>query len=171
VAGTYDPVEHKFVRFRHHEIVRDLQWCVDFVKGLNPAMRWIFTVSPVALAATATSDNVLVATSASKAVLRAAVDDVCLTNDHCAYFPSYEICSSPASFGQCLDSDLRNISPRGVMLVMRVFGETFGGVPRGELGRSVAETSRPHGAPDISEAMRRSINAACDEAFNDPGHG
>ena len=117
--------------------MRDLRWCVDFVKGLNSTMRWIFTVSPVALAATATQDNVVVATSASKAVLRAAVDDVCLGNDQCAYFPSYEICSSPASFGQFLDSDLRNISPRGVKLVMHVFGETFGGVPRSETRRAM----------------------------------
>jgi hypothetical protein len=170
-AGTYDPVEHKFVKFRHHEVVRDLRWCVDFVKGLNSTMRWIFTVSPVALAATATQDNVVVATSASKAVLRAAVDDVCLGNDQCAYFPSYEICSSPASFGQFLDSDLRNISPRGVKLVMHVFGETFGGVPRSETRRAMPGAPQGDMTPDVSEAMKRAVQAACDEAFNDPGYG
>lgn len=167
-AGTYDPAEHKFVKFRHHEVVSDLQWCVDFVEGVNPDMRWIFTVSPVALAATATRDNVLVATSVSKAVLRAGVEDVCLANEHCAYFPSYEICSSPASFGQFLDSDLRNISPRGVQLAMRVFGESFGGLPRGEPASAAPEMAGADLDPDVSAALRRAVDAACDEAFNDP---
>jgi hypothetical protein len=82
-------------------------------------------VSPVPLVATYTSANVLVASSYSKAVLRAAAGEVEARHPHVAYFPSYEIISHAASFGQYLESDLREVAARGVHHVMTSFLGNF----------------------------------------------
>ncbi|MEM7429317.1 MAG: GSCFA domain-containing protein [Pseudomonadota bacterium] len=52
--------------------------------------RIVLTVSPVPLTATYTDRDVLVANGLSKAVLRAAVDEIISENGHIDYFPSYE---------------------------------------------------------------------------------
>ncbi len=160
-VGEFDPQAYGFANARCAEVADDLRWCIDFLAGHNPQLRWIFTVSPVALAATATERHVLLATCASKAVLRAAVDEVVAEHPQCEYFPSLEITSSAASFGQFLDSDLRSISPRGVQLVMRVFREALvegDGAPPG--------TARD---TDLQVRIRAAVQAECDESFYDPG--
>ncbi len=168
-TGTYNPERHKFINAGVGEIVDDLRWCIEFIATINPSLKWIFTVSPVALAATATKQNVLVATSASKAILRVAAGQICDRYERCDYFPSFEIVASAASFGQFLDTDLRNISPRGVDLVMRNFQKAY-------LEASPASNTaeKPVTPVDDPEAKRAALVLAaveheCDEAFNDPG--
>jgi len=162
-AGEFDPAKHHFINFSAMQVVEDLRWCIEFIQEQNPKLKWIFTVSPVALSATATHNNVLVATAASKGILRAAAEEVFNAYEHCEYFPSLEITTSPPSFGQFLSSDLREISPRGVGLVLRVFKRAFG-----------VAVSSEHGIPpetekaDISNLLAVAIQAECDEAFNDP---
>jgi len=164
LVGQYDPSSHKFTNFGFVQVLDDLEWCVEFVRRHNPTMKWILTVSPVALAATATNRHVLVANSASKAVLRAVTEDLCSRHSNCEYFPSYEICASVANFGQFLDSDLRNVSARGVKLVMRVFKRAF---------CSDQPASQSSSAKRAEVSLEKQIEAAarseCDEAFNDPG--
>jgi len=75
----------------------------------------------VPLVASYTNKNVLVASMHSKSVLRAAVGEIEARHSHVAYFPSYEIISHPASFGQYLASDLREVTERGVHHVMDCF--------------------------------------------------
>ena len=125
-------------------------------------MKWIFTVSPVALAATATGQHVLLATTYSKSALRAAVDEICQNHSNCDYFPSYEIILSAANFGQFLDSDLRSISTRGINLVIRVFQSAF--VCKSENKKAVEPTA----ARDVDERIKFAVKTECDEAFNDP---
>ena len=168
-VGTYDPDAHKFVNFEIGEIFEDLTWCVNFVKEVNPNLRWIFTVSPVALAATATNNHVLVATSASKSTLRVATELLYTRFEHCEYFPSYEIVSSVASFGQFLEGDLRNISPRGVNLVMQVFKKSF--VDTSGLDAQPQSSLHSHsGVPTrtIGDSLSAFVEAECDEVYNDP---
>lgn len=164
-AGTFSPEMHKFVNFDVIEIFDDLAWCVNFIKEINPGLKWIFTVSPVALAATATENNVLIATSSSKAALRVAADLLCKKFSHCEYFPSYEIVSSAATFGQFLDGDLRNISQRGVNFVMRVFKASFvdNEMPTNSL---LPAPALDH--PAIGKTLRNFADVECDESFNDP---
>jgi len=124
-AGEFDPARHGFVNFEYPEILADLEWVREFVAGVNPGMRWIVTVSPVPLVATATSDPVIVASTYSKAVLRAVAGRFAQVHEGVEYFPSFEIISSAQSFGQYLEGDLREVSPRGVNHVMRQFAGAF----------------------------------------------
>lgn len=163
--GKFDAHAHRFVNFTFQSVCEDLEWCIDFTGRRNPRLKWIFTVSPVALAATATKRHVLIANSASKSILRAVTDEVSARHPNCEYFPSYEICASSANFGQFLDSDLRGISPRGVQLVMRVFRRAFH-------ANLASDSVQAEAAPDTGHVLSAKILAAtaaeCDEVFNDP---
>lgn len=160
--GTFDPNEHSFINFTYSQVLEDLSWCIDYIKSINPKMKWIFTVSPVALAATFTSNHVLIASAASKATLRAISDEIYRTYDNCEYFPSYEITTSPPSFGQFLDSDLRSISVRGVKLAMNQFKISFIN------NDSTVATKSSFIAPLEQDVIDAAIMVECDEIFNDP---
>lgn len=125
LKGQYLPDVHQFHNFSFNEVVADLEALIEELKFINSSLKIIFTVSPVPLVATYSDHNVLLASSYSKAVLRAAVGDVEARHSHVAYFPSYEIISHPASFGQYLASDLREVTERGVSHVMSCFLSTF----------------------------------------------
>lgn len=169
-AGSFDPARHKFVNFSALEVYEDLHWCIEFVKKINPGLRWIFTVSPVALAATASENHVVVATMASKAKLLVAADMICSSNDHCDYFPSFEIVSSTPTFGQFLDGDLRNISERGVNVVMRIFRNSFIEKSEGWMLQEIP-SSPLDSLKQIGNAIANSAQVECEEAFNDPNAG
>jgi len=161
-AGNFDVKLHKFINFSVSQVAEDLQWCVDFMSCQNPQMKWIFTVSPVALAATATNQNVLIASSLSKAVLRSAVDEVFNQFNNCEYFPSFEITVGAASLGQFLNPDLRTISSNGVNIAMQVFQKTF-------LSSQYNPTMNAHHEQTaIKKTIKDAVNAECDEIFNDP---
>ena len=83
-------------RFRLHvldfdEAYRHLEEALLLVreKG-NPDLRVILTVSPVPLSATHRPDDVLVANTYSKSVLRAVAETIRARYDWATYFPSYE---------------------------------------------------------------------------------
>lgn len=160
-GGTFNPERHLFTNASVSEIVRDLRWCIDFVATQNPTLKWILTVSPVALSATGTKQHVLVASSASKAILRAAAEEIYLAYPNSEYFPSYEITLSPPSFGQFLDADLRTISTRGVNLAMRVFRQAF-------LSPNAFQTPAARLSALLEEQIAKAVQAECDEFFNDP---
>ncbi|HET7795681.1 MAG TPA: GSCFA domain-containing protein [Rhizobacter sp.] len=160
-AGEFDGSRHAFVNFKHASIEADLAWCLEFIQSVNPALRWILTVSPVPLVATATAQPVLVASSYSKAVLRAAAGDTADAHAHVEYFPSFEIISSVQSFGQYLESDLREVSPRGVNHVMRVFSSSFV-----EAGAAAARAPEPR-VPSLHEQVALAAQVECEELLND----
>jgi hypothetical protein len=72
------------------------------------------------LAATAEPRHVWTSTTASKAVLRVAAEEIA-RRPGVVYFPAYEIVTSPAARGGYFDDDLRSVSPAGVDHVMRLF--------------------------------------------------
>ncbi len=161
-SGIFDPDKHKFINFSVIEVIEDLQWCINFIAQINPRLKWIFTVSPVALSATATNKNVLVATAASKAILRAAAEEIVNNHENCDYFPSFEITTSPPSFGQFLDSDLREISMRGVNLVMKIFRNSFvNSLSKNSKESKLNEESR-------EQQIISAIEKECEESLNDP---
>lgn len=156
-AGSFDPDLHGFVNFEYPEILADLDWVRAFVAEVNPAMRWIVTVSPVPLVATATAQPVIVASSYSKAVLRAVAGRFADAHAAVEYFPSFEIIASAQSFGQYLEGDLREVSPRGVNHVMRQFSAAF--VEAGER-RAAAPRS-------IAAQAAAAAQVECEEVLND----
>lgn len=156
-AGEFDAARHGFVNFEYPEILADLEWVREFVAAVNPGMRWIVTVSPVPLVATATAHPVIVASSYSKAVLRAVAGRFADAHESVEYFPSFEIIASAQSFGQYLEGDLREVSPRGVDHVMRQFSAAF--VESGERVAFVAST--------LAAQAAAAAQVECEELLND----
>ena len=127
LAGTFDPGVYSFQNFSYDEVLSDFVQFRDLVHGVNPATKFLLTVSPVPLAATASGNHVLVATTHSKSVLRAVAGQLAAQFDDVDYFPSYELIASPWARGFFFEPDLRNVTEAGVQLVMRVFVEAYAG--------------------------------------------
>lgn len=121
IAGNYEPDAHRLLNLRTSDVRSDLEAFREKLKAVNPGARILLTVSPVPLAATATENHVLVATTWSKSVLRSVAGEISADFEDVSYFPSYEIISSHASRGMFFDPDLRNVNPFGVELVMKKF--------------------------------------------------
>jgi tetratricopeptide (TPR) repeat protein len=120
-GGTYDPRKHSLRNFGYMDVKSDLNEFVRLVKDINPRLKMLMTVSPVPLMATATEENVVVATTYSKSVLRAVAGEIACENDWADYFPSFEIISSHVMRGRFYDADLRTVSEHGVDHVMKQF--------------------------------------------------
>lgn len=124
-GGTFDPDRHRFLNMDVDEVVADLQAAIAFMREHNPSIRFILTVSPVPLMATAEDRSVLVSTIYSKSVLRVAADKVA-RQDGVAYFPSYEIITG--NYGQdYFGANRRDVRDEGVSHVMRLFLKHYAG--------------------------------------------
>lgn len=164
--GNYDSQLHQFRNMTHAEVTADLDQLITSLQTVNPALKLILTVSPVPLVATYTNQNVLVASSYSKSVLRAAAGEVEMRYNHVAYFPSYEIISHAGSYGQYLESDLREVTERGVQHVMTHFLATY----LTPASATATAASAPAPAPAaFVHAPVLDTKAECEEIFNDLG--
>lgn len=164
VAGDYDKDKYSFKNMTCSEVVRDFTRFMDLVSEIKGGKecKYLLTVSPVPLAATAENEHVLPATTYSKSTLRSAAGELKALYDNVDYFPSYEIISAPWSRGVFYDTDQRNVLAIGVDTVMRVFFQQH--PPFSPIG----------GSSDLSEALSESIYAStgpdddevvCDEAL------
>ena len=133
--GQFDEASHRFLNCTFEDVLSDLHAVDDMLARINPSLKTVLTVSPVPLTATAGGDHVLVATSHSKSILRAAVGEFCRRSSRASYFPSYELINHHAKSDWRLEENLRSISPAGVGYVM---AHAFGGgkVPRPPLGEA-----------------------------------
>jgi len=120
-GGIYDPEKYRLENLTHDDVVRDMQRFFKSAREFNKRMQFILTVSPVPLMATATDQNVIVATMYSKSVLRAAAGFLASKFRFVDYFPSYEIISSHIMRGQFYNPDMRTVNPVGVEHVMQQF--------------------------------------------------
>jgi hypothetical protein len=141
-VGSYDPQWHRFHNAEYGEILQDLAVTMDVMARANPDIRFLLTVSPVALAATASGGHVLVATTESKSILRAVAGALARTRADLDYFPSYELVSSAALLGDGLASDRRNASPEGVAAVMDVFFASLQQAPQSLEGPAADSETR-----------------------------
>lgn len=121
VAGEFDPDLHVFENQSYETILANLRAALKLMKGLNSKLRTILTVSPVPLTATMSGRHVLVATSASKSILRAVAEEFQNKRPRVDYFPSYEIIASPVFRGAFYEPNQREVNPHGVNLVMDHF--------------------------------------------------
>ena len=156
IAGTYDPARHSFRNFTYGEIERDFEDFRALVRGTNDKARFLLTVSPVPLTATASQNHVLVATTYSKAVLRAVAGGLAARHDDIDYFPSFEIVANPWNRASYFEENLRSVTEAGVHAVMKIFFEAHGA--SGSLTRH-DEAARAH-----ADAWN---DAACEEALLD----
>lgn len=139
VAGTYNPKRHVFRNLRHAEIRDDMLAFWERLRAVNSGARMLLTVSPVPLAATATQNHVLVATTYSKSVLRSVAGEMSEDIPDIHYFPSYEIISSHPGRGMFFEPDLRNVNPCGVNYVMSHFFDGPLAVEFGNTAESLEE--------------------------------
>ena len=126
IAGTFDPDRHKFKNLTYPEIYKQLKTVIRIASNINPTMKFLLTVSPVPLTATAADKHVLVSTTYSKSVLRAVAGDLAEEYDHVDYFPSYEIISSAPSQARFYEPNMRSVHPDGVSFVMSQFFRGLG---------------------------------------------
>lgn len=156
IAGTYQPEKHTFINFGYNEIKQDFERFRQLVldaRGSHTAPpKFILTVSPVPLAATASGAHILPATVYSKSVLRAVAGDLA-QEDHIDYFPSYEIVTSPWHEKKAYGQNGRDVRPEIVSTVMDYFFNAH--------GRHAAEA--PHSLQEIDpfcdEAMLEAVRA------------
>lgn len=162
VGGIYDETNHVFRNFSVDEVAADLQWSLDFIRSRNPSVKFIVTVSPVPLNATALDRHVAVSTAYSKAVLRVVAEQVCNGNDLCDYFPAYEIITSPITRAAYFEDDAREIRSEGVHHVMSLFLKHY---TETQIGMRGAPTTRKtlKTAPNRIEEAEALIQTLCDE--------
>lgn len=160
-AGSFNPEHHHFINFDVDDVSDDLSRSISLIRSVNPKAKIILTVSPVALAATAEDRHVIVSTTYSKAVLRIAAERASKTIPSVAYFPSYEIITSPFNRTAYLADDLREVNQSGVDHVMRLFMEHATDDRRGEPD----EVPLSHGLdPNASIAnAAKALQVECDE--------
>lgn len=120
-GGEYDAKHYDFLNLRYNHVVDDLESFFEMARKINNNLKFILTVSPVPLMATATSNHVVVATTESKAILRAAAGYLSAKYEWVDYFPSYEIISSTPMKSFFFNPDMRTVSQAGVDHVMSHF--------------------------------------------------
>lgn len=121
IGGSFDDDKYEFVNFTYGEIKEDLIELMDILDSKTFRKKYLFTVSPVPLTATATNNHVLVATTYSKSVLRSVVGEIYEKYDNVEYFPSYEIVINPWTELKKFATNQRNVLPTAVDEVMRIF--------------------------------------------------
>jgi hypothetical protein len=153
-GGKFDSSAHAFHNFTHAEVTADVQAVIAMIRQAKPTAKFLFTVSPVPLTATASGEHVLVATEYSKSVLRGVAGEVARSGPDLDYFPSYEIITSHPFKGAFFSSNMRTVTPDGVAFVMGHFFEAIGqdGDARGE--EAVTYATDPQCEDALLEAFR-----------------
>lgn len=121
IAGEFDESEHVFCAQDFEKVTSNLTQVIELVHRANKNLKFLLTVSPVPLTATNSGDHVLVATSASKAILRAATESARRKFDFVDYFPSFEIINAPVFKGTFFQPNQRQVHEAGVSFVMDNF--------------------------------------------------
>jgi glycosyltransferase involved in cell wall biosynthesis len=166
----YDPKRHVFRVLSLSETLSTLETIHRVVETHLKHLKVVFTVSPVRLRATFRPVSTLTASSASKAILRAALDEFLRghperLNTSYFYFPSFEIVND--IFPDAFQADGRHIHPTVVDCVLDVFASSFTSLPV-EAG---AEAPGPSGEGEFQrrledlEAENQKLQAICDERF------
>lgn len=158
-GGEFDPRRYRFGNLSVAEVVADLRQFRERLLAINPRARIILTVSPVPLMATMEPRHVLVSTCASKAILRAAADQLERECAQVAYFPSYEIVCCGFTRGRYFGPDLRSVTEEGVARVMRLFLRHAGGQPAAAADAADAIDA----AAQFTQDATHIVDVICDE--------
>jgi hypothetical protein len=165
IAGEFIESKHVFKNLNFNEITDDLRAILQIIASHNVGAKVILTVSPVGLVATVEQRNVLVSTSASKSILRAAADQIVCEFAHVDYFPSFEIITNPYSQGSFWAEGLRDVTEKGVDCVMEIFFDSR--MPDFQQANTSPQQSTVVN-PSIEVALEKAITEECDEMFLDP---
>lgn len=122
----HDPQRHAFRVAGFDENRRNIRAIHDLIRKHRPDAKVIFTVSPIPLLATFRPISTITANAASKALLRAAVDEVYReVGDQGAmyYWPSYEIVLEV--FDRRWTADRRHVKDEVLDFVMTLFEQVW----------------------------------------------
>jgi hypothetical protein len=151
-GGSFDARRYGFVNFNVDEVRCDLVSFCKRIRSINPSVKILLTVSPVALIATYEDRHVLVSTILSKSILRVAAEHATAELRYVSYFPSYELITAPGS--PYFEPDLRQVSDIGVSHVMRIFERHYIAKPTAAVaGRISAATPTICDEEAIEHAM------------------
>lgn len=125
---SFDPSRHKFRVSTISETKENIHRIYALIREFVPGAKVLFTLSPIPLAATFRPVSCLTANSASKAVLRGALDEVLREraddlNSRLFYFPSYEIVQE--LFPDRFQRDGRHPTVGIVPVIMKIFEATY----------------------------------------------
>jgi hypothetical protein len=166
IGGEFDETKYQFKNFSVAEIVEDLSAFIELLRTNNPNVRFILSVSPVPLVATATSNHVLTSTVYSKSVLRVAAEEITSNFANVSYFPAYEIITGPQAPETYFETDRRNVSKTGVQVVMNSLLIASGLTSMQSLDKPVSKKKKVL-PPKIGDLSRRISQAECDEVMID----
>ena len=157
LAGDYDTALFGFRNDDAVEVLAQFEAVRARLKRGNPDLRFLVTVSPVPLTATASGNHVEVATCYSKSVLRAVCGMLVARHDDVDYFPSFELITSQSARGLHYKPNLRYVTASGVAAAMRLFLAAHGIAP--------ASTERPAPRRAARRQARRAAGEVCEEAL------
>ncbi|TNV70825.1 hypothetical protein FGO68_gene16165 [Halteria grandinella] len=163
VAGSFDPSVHYFKNMNASEVYNDLCAVRRFIMSINPKVKFLLTVSPVPLTATASGNHVLSATIYSKSVLRAAAGQMYAEFDNVDYFPSYELIASHPSRGRFFEDNLRSVTSKGVESVMSIFFKQHTLSGEDEKGVNLAAERKQAEAKKVESQKKRGASVICEE--------
>ena len=156
LAGAFDPELHKFRNHDNARIKADVKGAIGVMRKHNKKLRFVLTVSPVPLTATASGQHVLTATVHSKSTLRSVAGDLAANHRLVDYFPSYEIIIGTPYRAMFFAANMRSVTPQGVSLVMDNFfhdqAAKFGPV---KMPRSVrpGKSKKPAKIPTVEDVV------------------
>lgn len=155
IAGSFHVERYAFANLGYEDVLKDMSAFLSAVREVNPAVKMVFTVSPVPLTATASGQHVLVATMGSKAILRAVAGELAAKHDFVDYFPSFELLFGIQARGAGYEANLRSVRPSAVEMVMSHFFEQHG---KGTVDPEVELRERK-----LAEAEEAADDLVCDE--------
>lgn len=164
LAGRYSEAEHEFYNQTYPDILADMTAVFDLIRQHNPDVKFLLTVSPVPLVATAEQKHVLVSTTYSKSVLRAVAGDLSTQRADTDYFPSFEIINAPPFRGAFFMPNQREVSAAGVNFVMGHFFSGLGLTPSDRMQSDQRHDARPDGS-EMSKPVNEEIEIQCEEAL------
>lgn len=161
IAGHFDPARYAPVNFTHAEVLADFEAVRERLKAQTPDVKFLVTVSPVPLTATASGNHVEVATCSSKATLRSVCGELVRKYPDIDYFPSFEIITSVKTRGAYYEANLRNVSRRGVATAMATFLAAHGYGAETD----VASSEKPRVKTTKADAAASEDDVICEEAL------
>lgn len=163
IAGEFDDARHSFVNLTFQEILDDLMALRTILQenAAGRSLRFLLTVSPVPLTATASGLHVMQATVYSKAVLRAVAGQMTAMFEDVDYFPSFEIVANPWAADRHYAANLRSVTEAAVSKVMKTFMTIHGIDQVGKAAPPVVKA--PPVEATVSETEDPAMKVVCDE--------
>ncbi len=150
--GNFDESLHELYVANYEQVKSDMEWTLDQLKTFNPEMKFILTVSPVPMVATAEPQHALVATNSSKSILRAVAGELTKMRDDVDYFPSYDLITASFYAGQFYDQSLRHVNELGLTFLMEILFSAHPDIERkgGQDGIAAIHIERPENSTQMA---------------------